>query len=98
MSHRAPHVGALCFGSSVTEQADFSFWLERSTAWSRSPTLCVLCAAETEAAVVVHSLGSQRRRSSSSSHEWVEVFFEMKMRLRFDDAWACYFTFSLLQM
>lgn len=45
--------------------------------------------------MVPDSLGSLRRRSSS--HEWEDVFFEMKMRLRFDDAWARYFTFSLLQ-
>lgn len=46
--------------------------------------------------MVVDSLASPRRRSSS--HEWEDVFFEMKMRLRFDDAWACYFTFGPLQM
>lgn len=96
------------FGSYVTEQADFAFWLKQSTGRCTPAVLdrggrgppCSRCrnggGAETEAVVVVDSLASPRRRSSS--HEWEDVFFEMKMRLRFDDAWACYFTFSPLQM
>lgn len=77
------------FGSYVTVSR-----LGQRRSWSS--TLSVLCGAETEAVVVVDSLASPRCRSSS--HEWEDVFFEMKMRLRFDDAWACYFTFSPLQM
>lgn len=73
-------------------------WLEESAGQRRpgSSARSLHCGAQTEAVAVVGGLGSPRCRSSS--HEWEDVLFEMKMRLRFDEAWVCYFTFSLLQM